>query len=85
MKQKIIDALVSGAVYVIGIGAIALVMFGLPGYAHASGQIDLGGKLDDGDLSITTAVDYTWPAGKFERDIEFDYRCLLYTSDAADE
>ena len=41
---------------------------------NASGQIDFGGKLDDGDLSITTAVDYSWPAGKFERDIEFDYR-----------
>ena len=41
---------------------------------YASGQIDFGGKLDDGDLSITTSVDYTWPAGKFERDIEFDYR-----------
>ena len=41
---------------------------------NAGGQIDFGGKLDDGDLSITTAVDYSWPAGKFERDIEFDYR-----------
>ena len=41
---------------------------------NAGGQIDFGGKLDGGDLSITTAVDYTWPAGKFERDIEFDYR-----------
>ena len=74
MKQKIIDALVSGAVYVIGIGAIALVMFGLPGFAQAAGSADLGGKIDDGDLSITTSVDYSWPAGKFERDIEFDYR-----------
>ena len=36
---------------------------------NAGGQIDFGGKLDDGDLSITTAVDYSWPAGKFERDI----------------
>ena len=74
MKQKIIDALISGAVYVIGIGALALVMFGLPGFAHAAGSADLGGKIDDGDLSITTSVDYSWPAGKFERDIEFDYR-----------
>ena len=41
---------------------------------YASGQIDLGGKLDNDDLSITTSVDYSWPAGKFERDIEFDYR-----------
>ena len=41
---------------------------------YATGQIDFGGKLDDGDLSINTSLDYTWPAGKFERDIEFDYR-----------
>ena len=41
---------------------------------YASGQADLSGKLDDGDLSIITSVDYSWPAGKFERDIEFDYR-----------
>ncbi len=41
---------------------------------YASGQIDFGGKLDDGDLSIITSIDYSWPAGKFERDIEFDYR-----------
>ena len=74
MKHKILDALISGAVYVIGIGALALVMFGLPGFAHAAGQADFGGKLDDGDLSLTTSLDYSWPAGKFERDIEFDYR-----------
>ena len=59
MKQKIIDALVSGAVYVIGIGAIALVMFGLPGYAHASGQIDFGGKLD-GRLPANTFGARNW-------------------------
>ena len=41
---------------------------------NSTGQIDFGGKLDDGDLSIITSVDYTWSAGKFERDIEFDYR-----------
>ena len=74
MKQKIKDALISGAVYVIGIGCLVLVMFGLPGFAHASGQLDFGGKVDDGDLSITTSLDYTWPTDKFERDIEFDYR-----------
>ena len=74
MKQKIIDALISGAVYVIGIGCLALVMFGLPGFAHATGHADFGGKLDDGDLSLITSIDYTWPTGKFERDIEFDYR-----------
>ena len=41
---------------------------------YASGQAELGGKLDDGDLSINTSLDYSWIAGKFERDIEFDYR-----------
>ena len=41
---------------------------------YASGQAELGGKFDDGDLSLTTSLDYSWPAGKFERDIEFDYR-----------
>ena len=42
--------------------------------ANASGKFDLGGKLDDGDFSIITSVDYGWLAGKFERDIEFNYR-----------
>ena len=41
---------------------------------NAGGQIDFSGKLDDDDLSINTSIDYTWPVGKFERDIEFDYR-----------
>ena len=41
---------------------------------YASGQIDFGSKFDDGDLSLTTSLDYSWPVGKFERDIEFDYR-----------
>jgi putative salt-induced outer membrane protein YdiY len=41
---------------------------------YASGQAELGGKLDDGDLSIITSIDYSWPTQKFERDIEFDYR-----------
>jgi len=41
---------------------------------NAGGQIDFSGKLDDSDLSLNTSIDYTWPVGKFERDIEFDYR-----------
>ena len=41
---------------------------------YATGQAELGGKLDDGDLSIITSIDYSWPTIKFERDIEFDYR-----------
>jgi len=53
---------------------ILLILCLITNPVYASGQIDFGGKLDDGDLSITTSVDYTWPAGKFERDIEFDYR-----------
>ena len=40
----------------------------------ASGKFDLGGKIDDGDFSIVTSVDYGWLSGKYERDIEFDYR-----------
>ena len=39
----------------------------------ASGQVDVGAKLDDGDLSITTSLDYSWIDGNFEKDIEFDY------------
>ena len=40
-----------------------------------SGQLDFGGKLDDGDLSIVTSVDYNWAVDqRRERDIEFDYR-----------
>ena len=41
---------------------------------YASGKVDLGGKLDNDDLYIVTSLDYSWEAGKFERDIEFDYR-----------
>ena len=41
---------------------------------NSTGQADFGGKLDDDNLSITTSLDYSWVAGKFERDIEFDYR-----------
>ena len=41
---------------------------------NAGGQIDFSGKLDDSDLSLNTSIDYSWPVGKFERDIEFDYR-----------
>ncbi len=56
---------------------ISLVLLGLLTISPtvlAGGQLDFGGKLDDGDLSITTSLDYTWPTNKFERDIEFDYR-----------
>ena len=41
---------------------------------NSAGQVDFSGKLDSGDLSINTSIDYSWPVGKFERDIEFDYR-----------
>ena len=53
---------------------ILLILCLITNPVYASGQIDFGGKLDDGDLSIITSIDYSWPAGKFERDIEFDYR-----------
>jgi putative salt-induced outer membrane protein YdiY len=75
MKQKILDALVSGAVYVIGVGCLLLVMFGLPGFAHASGKADFGGKIDNGNLFLLTSVDHTWETKEnVERDIEFDWR-----------
>ena len=71
--NKIKDALIRGATWGFGIGIIYVLLFGSM-FAHAAGQADLGGKLDDGDLSINTSLDYSWLAGKFERDIEFDYR-----------
>ena len=49
---------------------------------YASGQLDFGGKLDDSDLSINTSLDMSWVAGKFERDIEFDYRYKEEEDDA---
>ena len=73
MKQRIIDALIRGAALGFGIGIIYILLFGSMN-AAAAGQADFGGKLDDGDLSVNTSLDYSWPAGKFERDIEFDYR-----------
>ena len=73
MKQRIIDALIRGAALGFGIGIIYILLFGSMN-AEASGQLDFGGKLDDGDLSINTSLDMSWEAGKFERDIEFDYR-----------
>ena len=42
--------------------------------AIADGKFDLGGKFDDGDLSIITSVDYGWKTGNIEKDVEFDYR-----------
>ena len=56
---------------------LSLVLVGLmfiSPVVNSAGQADFGGKLDDGDLSINTSIDYSWQAGKFERDIEFDYR-----------
>jgi putative salt-induced outer membrane protein YdiY len=72
--KKLKDTLIIGAFYAVCTGCLLLVLFGLPGFAHASGQIDFSGKLDNSDVGITTSLDYSWPAGKFERDIEFDYR-----------
>ncbi len=72
--KKLKDTLMIGTFYAVCTGCLLLVLFGLPGFAHASGQVDLGAKLDDGDLSITTSLDYSWIDGNFEKDIEFDYR-----------
>jgi len=41
---------------------------------NATGQFEFGGKIDDGDLSILTSVDYSWEGKRFDNDIEFDYR-----------
>ena len=56
---------------------LSLVLLGLlliSPAVNSAGYVDFSGKLDSGDLSINTSIDYSWPAGKFERDIEFDYR-----------
>lgn len=42
--------------------------------ANATGEVTLGGKIDDGDLSIVTSVDHSWEGKRFTNDIEFDYR-----------
>ena len=65
MKKRIRDALISGAVYVI-------ILFSP--MANGSGQIDFGGKYDDGDLYTLTSLDLSWESGSWKRDIEFDYR-----------
>ena len=54
--------------------AIMCLMLLFTSPTYATGQIDFGGKLDDGDLSITTSVDFGWKTGNIEKDIEFDYR-----------
>ena len=56
---------------------LSLVLLGLlliSPAVNSAGYVDFSGKLDSGDLSINTSIDYSWPVGKFERDIEFDYR-----------
>ena len=65
MKKRIRDALISGAVYVI-------ILFSP--MANGTGQVDFGGKYDDGDLYVITSLDLSWESGSWERDIEFDYR-----------
>ena len=73
MNEKLKYALIRGATWGFGIGIIYVLLFGSM-LVEASGQLDFGGKLDDSDLSINTSLDMSWEAGKFERDIEFDYR-----------
>ena len=65
MKKRIRDALISGAVYVI-------ILFSP--MANGTGQVDFGGKYDNGDLYTLTSLDLSWESGSWERDIEFDYR-----------
>ena len=42
--------------------------------ANATGEVTLGCKIDDGDLSIVTSVDHSWQGKRFINDVEFDYR-----------
>ena len=56
------------------LGLVLLGLLFISPTVNAGGQIDFSGKLDDSDLSLNTSIDYSWPVGKFERDIEFDYR-----------
>ena len=65
MKKRIRDALISGAVCVI-------ILFSP--MANGTGQVDFGGKYDNGDLYTLTSLDLSWESGSWERDIEFDYR-----------
>ena len=65
MKKRIRDALISGAFCVI-------ILFSP--MANGTGQIDFGGKYDDGDLYTLTSLDLSWESGSWKRDIEFDYR-----------
>ena len=65
MKKRIRDALILGAIFVI-------ILFSP--MANGTGQVDFGGKYDDGDLYVITSLDLSWESGSWERDIEFDYR-----------
>ena len=65
MKKRIRDALISGAVYII-------ILFSP--MANGTGQVNFGGKYDDGDLYTLTSLDLSWESGSWEKDIEFDYR-----------
>ena len=56
------------------LGLVVLGLLFISPAINAGGQADFSGKLDDSDLSLNTSIDYSWPVGKFERDIEFDYR-----------
>ena len=56
--------------------AILIIFFSLvfSPIANATGEVTLGGKIDDGDLSIVTSVDHSWQGKRFINDVEFDYR-----------
>jgi len=65
MKKRIRDALISGAFCVI-------ILFSP--MANGTGQVDFGGKYDNGDLYVITSLDVSWESGSWEKDIEFNYR-----------
>ena len=39
-----------------------------------AGDFDVSGKFENRDKTFATSLDNTWDAGRWERDIEFDYR-----------
>ena len=47
--------------------AILIIFFSLvfSPIANATGEVTLGGKIDDGDLSIVTSVDHSWQGKRF--------------------
>ena len=51
---------------------LLLLLFLTP-YIYA-GSFDIGGKVEDKANQFTASLDNSWEVGKFERDVEFNYR-----------